>query len=139
MMNPYVQDRQNKYVYPGQKFEVMYGVRAHNQLYYQIANQTFISAEFVNMDLKPEEIAPYQNKQILAKPEKNVRIYRYPDNQARTEKFMPINTLYKIQNFNGSPKSMWLYTSLGWIKARDILFYGFFGETAGRTTGNYHA
>ncbi|MEB3363457.1 hypothetical protein SDC49_05975 [Lactobacillus sp. R2/2] len=70
MMNPYVQDRQNKYVYPGQKFEVMYGVRAHNQLYYQIANQTFISAEFVNMDLKPEEIAPYQNKQILAKPEK---------------------------------------------------------------------
>ena len=130
MMNPYVQDRQNKYVYPGQKFEVMYGVRAHNQLYYQIANQTFISAEFVNMDLRPEEIAPYQNKQILAKPEKNVRIYRYPDNQAKTEKFMPINTLYKIQNFNGSPKSMWLYTSLGWIKARDILFYGFFGETS---------
>ena len=126
MMNPYVQKMQNKYVYPGQKFEVMYGVRAHNQLYYQIANQTFISAEFVNMDLRPADIAPYQSKQIIAKPQKDVRIYRYPDNQAKTKKLLPANTLFKIQNFNGSPKSLWLFTSQGWIKARDILFYGFF-------------
>ena len=128
MMNPYVQKMQNKYVYPGQKFEVMYGVRAHNQLYYQIANQTFISAEFVNMDLRPEDIAPYQSKQIIAKPQKDVRIYRYPDNQAKTKKLLPANTLFKIQNFNGSPKSLWLFTSQGWIKARDILFYGFFDD-----------
>ena len=128
MMNPYVQKMQNKYVYPGQKFEVMYGVRAHNQLYYQIANQTFISSEFVNMDLRPEDIAPYQNKQIIAKPQKDVRIYRYPDNQAKTTKLLPANTLFKIQNFNGSPKSLWLFTSQGWIKARDILFYGFFDD-----------
>ncbi|RMC61982.1 glycerophosphodiester phosphodiesterase [Lactobacillus sp. ESL0259] len=128
MMNPYVQKMQNKYVYPGQKFEVMYGVRAHNQLYYQIANQTFISAEFVNMDLRPADIAPYQSKQIIAKPQKDVRIYRYPDNQAKTKKLLPANTLFKIQNFNGSPKSLWLFTSQGWIKARDILFYGFFDD-----------
>ena len=128
MMNPYVRKMQNKYVYPGQKFEVMYGVRAHNQLYYQIANQTFISAEFVNMDLRPEDIAPYQSKQIIAKPQKDVRIYRYPDNQAKTKKLLPANTLFKIQNFNGSPKSLWLFTSQGWIKARDILFYGFFDD-----------
>ena len=128
MMNPYVQKMQSKYVYPGQKFEVMYGVRAHNQLYYQIANQTFISAEFVNMDLRPEDIAPYQSKQIIAKPQKDVRIYRYPDNQAKTKKLLPANTLFKIQNFNGSPKSLWLFTSQGWIKARDILFYGFFDD-----------
>ena len=128
MMNPYVQKMQNKYVYPGQKFEVMYGVRAHNQLYYQIANQTFISAEFVNMDLRPADIAPYQSKQIIAKPQKDVRIYRYPDNQAKTKKLLPANTLFKIQNFNGSPKSLWLFTSQGWIKARDILFYGFFND-----------
>ncbi len=128
MMNPYVQKMQNKYVYPGQKFEVMYGVRAHNQLYYQIANQTFISAEFVNMDLRPADIAPYQSKQIIAKPQKDVHIYRYPDNQAKTTKLLPANTLFKIQNFNGSPKSLWLFTSQGWIKARDILFYGFFDD-----------
>ena len=128
MMNPYVRKMQNKYVYPGQKFEVMYGVRAHNQLYYQIANQTFISSEFVNMDLRPADIAPYQNKQIIAKPQKDVRIYRYPDNQAKTTKLLPANTLFKIQNFNGSPKSLWLFTSQGWIKARDILFYGFFDD-----------
>ena len=128
MMNPYVQKMQSKYVYPGQKFEVMYGVRAHNQLYYQIANQTFISAEFVNMDLRPADIAPYQSKQIIAKPQKDVRIYRYPDNQAKTKKLLPANTLFKIQNFNGSPKSLWLFTSQGWIKARDILFYGFFDD-----------
>ena len=128
MMNPYVRKIQNKYVYPGQKFEVMYGVRAHNQLYYQIANQTFISAEFVNMDLRPADIAPYQSKQIIAKPQKDVRIYRYPDNQAKTKKLLPANTLFKIQNFNGSPKSLWLFTSQGWIKARDILFYGFFDD-----------
>ncbi|MBH9990219.1 MULTISPECIES: glycerophosphodiester phosphodiesterase [unclassified Lactobacillus] len=128
MMNPYVQKMQNKYVYPGQKFQVMYGVRAHNQLYYQIANQTFISAEFVNMDLRPADIAPYQSKQIIAKPQKDVRIYRYPDNQAKTKKLLPANTLFKIQNFNGSPKSLWLFTSQGWIKARDILFYGFFDD-----------
>ena len=128
MMNPYVRKMQNKYVYPGQKFEVMYGVRAHNQLYYQIANQTFISAEFVNMDLRPADIAPYQSKQIIAKPQKDVRIYRYPDNQAKTKKLLPANTLFKIQNFNGSPKSLWLFTSQGWIKARDILFYGFFDD-----------
>lgn len=128
MMNPYVRKMQNKYVYPGQKFEVMYGVRAHNQLYYQIANQTFISSEFVNMDLSPEDIAPYQNKQIIAKPQKDVSIYRYPDNQAKTTKLLPANTLFKIQNFNGSPKSLWLFTSQGWIKARDILFYGFFDD-----------
>ena len=128
MMNPYVREMQSKYVYPGQKFEVMYGVRAHNQLYYQIANQTFISAEFVNMDLRPADIAPYQSKQIIAKPQKDVRIYRYPDNQAKTKKLLPANTLFKIQNFNGSPKSLWLFTSQGWIKARDILFYGFFDD-----------
>lgn len=128
MMNPYVQKMQNKFVYPGQKFEVMYGVRAHNQLYYQIANQTFISAEFVNMDLRPADIAPYQSKQIIARPQKTVRIYRYPDNQAKTTKLLPANTLFKILNFNGSPKSLWLFTSQGWIKARDILFYGFFDE-----------
>lgn len=128
MMNPYVRKMQNKYVYPGQKFEVMYGVRAHNQLYYQIANQTFISSEFVNMDLRPANIAPYQDKQIIAKPQKDVRIYRYPDNQAKTTKLLPANTLFKIQNFNGSPKSLWLFTSQGWIKARDILFYGFFDD-----------
>ncbi|WP_294920754.1 glycerophosphodiester phosphodiesterase [uncultured Lactobacillus sp.] len=128
MMNPYVRKMQSKYVYPGQKFEVMYGVRAHNQLYYQIANQTFISAEFVNMDLRPADIAPYQSKQIIAKPQKDVRIYRYPDNQAKTKKLLPANTLFKIQNFNGSPKSLWLFTSQGWIKARDILFYGFFDD-----------
>lgn len=130
MMNPYVRDKQNKFVYPGQKFEVMYGVRAHNQLYYQIANQTFISAEFVNMDLTPEDIAPYQNKQVLAKPQKDVHVYRFPDNQSKTDKVLPGNTLIKIENFNGSPKSLWLYTSLGWVKANDILFYGFFDQSS---------
>ena len=130
MMNPYVRDKQNKFVYPRQKFEVMYGVRAHNQLYYQIANQTFISAEFVNMDLTPEDIAPYQNKQVLAKPQKDVHVYRFPDNQSKTDKVLPGNTLIKIENFNGSPKSLWLYTSLGWVKAHDILFYGFFDQSS---------
>lgn len=130
MVNPYVRDKQKKYVYPGQKLEVTYGVRAHNQLYYQIDDQTFISAEFVSLDLKPEDIAPYENKQILTQPEKEAPIYRYPDNQAKTQKTLPRNTLYKIQNINGSPKSMWLNTSLGWVKARQVLFYGFFNKNS---------
>ncbi len=130
MMNPYVRIKQKHYVYPGQKLEVTYGVRAHNQLYYQVGNQTFISAEFVNLDLKPQDVAPYQDKQVIAKPGREVTIYRYPENQAKTNKKMPINRLYSIQNFNGSPKSMWLHTSLGWIKAKDILFYGFFDASS---------
>ncbi|WEV51505.1 glycerophosphodiester phosphodiesterase [Lactobacillus sp. ESL0731] len=128
MMNPYVRIKQHKYIHPGQKLNVMYGVRAHNQLYYQVADQTFISAEFVNLDLTARDIAPYQDKQIIAKPQKQVPIYHLPDNQSKTDKTLPANTLFKIANFNGSPKSMWLYTKLGWVKAQDILFYGFFDQ-----------
>ncbi|WEV40191.1 glycerophosphodiester phosphodiesterase [Lactobacillus sp. ESL0684] len=130
MMNPYVRVKQGKYVKPKQKLNVMYGVRAHNQLFYQIANQSFISAEFVNLDLKEQDLAPYQDKQIIAKPQKQVAIYRYPDNQAKTKQKLPANQLFKIQNFNGSPKSLWLYTNLGWVKAKQILFYGFFDQTS---------
>lgn len=132
MMNPYVRIKQHKYIYPGQKLNVMYGVRAHNQLFYQVADQTFISAEFVNLDLKPQDIAPYQDKQIIAKPHKQVPIYRYPDNQSKTNQQLANNQLYKIENFNGSPQSLWLDTKLGWIKAQDILFYGFFDQTSWR-------
>lgn len=128
MMNPYVRIKQHKYIYPGQRLNVMYGVRAHNQLYYQVADQTFISAEFVNLDLTERDIAPYQDKQIIAKPQKQVPIYHFPDNQSKTKQNLPANTLFKIANFNGSPKSMWLYTKLGWVKAQDILFYGFFDK-----------
>ncbi|RMC47097.1 glycerophosphodiester phosphodiesterase [Lactobacillus sp. ESL0230] len=130
MMNPYVRIKQKKFIYPGQSLNIMYGVRAHNQLYYQIANQTFVSAEFVNLDLKPQEVMPYQDKQLLAKSQAPVTIYRYPENQAKTKKILPANQLFKIKNFNGSPNSMWLKTTLGWVKARDILFYGFFDDTS---------
>ncbi|EEJ70938.1 glycerophosphodiester phosphodiesterase [Lactobacillus ultunensis] len=128
MMNPYVRIKEKKYVYPGQKLDVTYGVRVDDHLYYQIAEKTFISAEFVNLDLKPQDIAPYQQKRIIAKPNSKVTIYSYPDNQARTTKTLPANKLFKIQNFNGSPKNMWIYTKLGWVKAKSILFYGFFNS-----------
>ena len=128
MMNPYVRIKEKKYVYPGQKLDVTYGVRVDDHLYYQIAEKTFISAEFVNLDLKPQDIAPYQQKRIIAKPNSKVTIYSYPDNQARTTKTLPANKLFKIQNFNGSPKNMWIYIKLGWVKAKSILFYGFFNS-----------
>lgn len=127
MMNPYVRIKDKKYVYPGQKLQVTYGVRADDKLYYQIAEKTFIDAEFVNLDLTKKDISPYENKQILAR-NKYVPIYSLPENQAKTKKYMPINKLYKILNFNGSPKNLWLYTKLGWIKASDVLFYGFFSN-----------
>ncbi|MGN1271909.1 MAG: glycerophosphodiester phosphodiesterase [Lactobacillus sp.] len=130
MMNPYIRIKEKKYVYPGQKLNVTYGVRVNDRLYYQIAEKTFISAEFVNLDLSPKDIAPYKNKQIMAKPDTKVTVYSYPDNQARTNKTLPVNKLFKIQNFNGTPKNMWLYTKLGWIKAKQILFYGFFNKQA---------
>ena len=128
MMNPYVRIKEKKYVYPMQKLNVTYGVRVDDHLYYQIAEKTFISAEFVNLDLKPQDIAPYQQKEIIAKPNSKVTIYNYPDNQAKTTKTLPANKLFKIQNFNGSPKNMWIYTKLGWVKANSILFYGFFSS-----------
>ena len=130
MMNPYVRIKEKKYVRPNQKVNVTYGVRVDNKLYYQIAEKTFISAEFVNLDLRRNDIAPYENKKIIAKPNTKVAIYSYPDNQAKTKKFLPANTLFKIQNFNGGPKNMWLYTKKGWIKADQILFYGFFNKKA---------
>ena len=129
-MNPYIRIKEKKYVYPGQKINVTYGVRVNDRLYYQIAEKTFISAEFVNLDLSPKDIAPYKNKQIMAKPDTKVAVYSYPDNQAKTNKTLPTNKLFKIQNFNGTPKNMWLYTKLGWIKANRILFYGFFNKQA---------
>ncbi len=92
----------------------------------KLQKKTFISAEFVNLDLRRKDIAPYQNKKIIAQPKQKVAIYSYPDNQAKTSKILPANQLFKIRNFNGTPKNMWLYTKLGWIKAKDILFYGFF-------------
>ncbi len=128
MMNPYVRIKEKKYVQPGQKVNVTYGVRVDDRLFYQIAEKTFISAEFVNFDLTKRDIAPYQNKKIIAKPNQKVTIYRYPDNQAKTQQKLPANQLLKIQNFNGSPKNMWIYTKLGWVKAKDILFYGFFSQ-----------
>lgn len=128
MMNPYVRIRQKHYVYPNQKIKVMYGVRVDDKLYYQIAAKTFISAEFVNLDLTPKDIAPYQNKRIFAQPSQKVALYQTPENQAKTNKYLPHGKLFKILNFNGSPKSMWLYTKLGWVKANDILFYGFFSK-----------
>ena len=130
MMNPYVRIKEKKFVYPGQKINVTYGVRVDDRLYYQIAEKTFISAEFVNLDLRKQDIAPYQNKKIMAKPDTKVALYSYPDNQAKTNKSLPANKLFKIQNFNGSPKNMWLYTKLGWVKANQILFYGFFNKQA---------
>ena len=126
-MNPYIRIKEKKYVYPGQKLNIMYGVRIDDQLFYQIAEKTFISAQFVNLDLRAKDIAPYQNKKILAKPNTKVRIYKLPDNQAKTPKYLP-EKIFKIQNFNGSPKNMWIYTKLGWVKAKDILFYGFFNK-----------
>ena len=130
MMNPYVRIKEKKYVYPGQKLNVTYGVRVDDRLYYQIAEKTFISAEFVNLDLRQQDIAPYQNKKIMAKPNTKVTLYSYPDNQAQTNKVLPADKLFKIQNFNVSPKNMWLYTKLGWVKANQILFYGFFSKQA---------
>lgn len=130
MMNPYVRIKEKKYVYPGQKLNVTYGVRVDDRLYYQIAEKTFISAEFVNLDLRQQDIAPYQNKKIMAKPNTKVTLYSCPDNQAQTNKVLPADKLFKIQNFNGSPKNMWLYTKLGWVKANQILFYGFFSKQA---------
>lgn len=127
MMNPYIRIKEKKYVYPGQKLNVMYGVRIDDQLFYQIAEKTFISAQFVNLDLRAKDIAPYQNKKILAKPNTKVPIYKLPDNQAKTPKYLP-EKIFKIQNFNGSPKNMWIYTKLGWVKSKDILFYGFFNK-----------
>lgn len=71
----------------------MYGVRADDKLYYQIAEKTFISAEFVNLDLTKKDIAPYENKQILA-PTNNVAIYNLPENQSKTQKlYLQINYL----------------------------------------------
>ena len=130
MMNPYVRIKEKKFVYPGQKINVTYGVRVDDRLYYQIAEKTFISAEFVNLDLRKQDITPYQNKKIMAKPDTKVALYSYPDNQAKNNKLLPANKLFKIQNFNGSPKNMWLYTKLGWVKANQILFYGFFNKQA---------
>lgn len=126
MMNPYVRIKQKRYVKPDQKVNVMYGVRADDKLYYQIAEKTFISAEFVNLDLTKKDIAPYEYKPILAKPNHKAAIYKLPENSAKTNRILPKNKLFKIENFNGTPKNMWLYTKAGWIKAKDILFYGFF-------------
>lgn len=129
MMNPYIRIKEKKYIYPNQRVDVMYGVRVDDKLYYQIAEKTFISAEFVNLDLRRKDIAPYQNKKIIAQPKQKVAIYSYSDNQAKTSKILPANQPFKIRNFNGTPKNMWLYTKLGWIKAKDILFYGFFNQS----------
>lgn len=126
MLNPYVKNKRSKYVYPGQKVTVRYGVRDGNQLYYQIADKSFIPAEFVNLDLTKSDISLYQNKQIIAKSNKKVPLYSYPENQARTKKYLTAGTQYQILSFNGTQKSLWLYTKVGWVKAEDILFYGFF-------------
>lgn len=135
MMNPYVRIKQKKYVYPNQHLHVMYGVRNGDNLYYQIANKTFISAEFVNFDLKPSDIAPYRHKSILVSPFKKAALYRVPDNQAKTQNYLPRQHYYQILNFNGSPKNLWLYTKLGWVKAKNILFAGFVGKD---TFADYH-
>lgn len=128
-MNPYVKVKRKKFIYPYERLQITYAVRKGFQLYYQIAEKSFISAEFVNLDLTLKDIAPYQDKKIIAKSAK-VPIYRLPENQAKTNKTLTMNQLYKILNFNGTPKSLWLDTKVGWIKAKDILFYGFFTKNS---------
>lgn len=126
LINPYVKNKSKKYVHPGQKVKVTYGVRDGDQLYYQIDDKSFISAEFVSLDLHQQDFQLYQNKKIIAKANHTVPIYSYPENQAKTKKTLPQQKLFKIKSFNGTPKSLWLYTDEGWVKASDVLFYGFF-------------
>lgn len=126
MMNPYVRIKEKRYVYPGEKLNVMYGVRIDDRLYYQIAQKTFISAEFVSLDLTPEDVRVYRQKKVIDKPDKKVYIYNHPNNLAKSTRILPAGKQFKILNFNGSPRSLWIYTDAGWVKAKDILFYGFF-------------
>ncbi len=56
--------------------------------------------------------------------------------QYKTDKKLKPRTLYKILNFNGPPQNVWLYTTKGWIKAKDILFYGFFDSSSLNTFEN---
>ncbi|KRN14320.1 glycerophosphodiester phosphodiesterase [Lactobacillus gigeriorum] len=129
MMNPYIRVHEKQYIYPGQKLKIMYGVNIDNHWYYQIAKHTFISAEFVTLDLTENDVQVYHNQKIIAKPQRDISIYKYPNNLAKTNKKLQSNKLYTILNFNGSPKSLWIYTNQGWIKARQILFYGFFNDS----------
>ena len=136
MINPYVGISKKSFIKPREKAHVSYGVKVDDRLFYQIAERTFISAEFVNLDLKPNDIRPFQNKQILVRPNHEAQIYKYPENTAKTDKKLKPRTLYKILNFNGAPQNMWLYTTKSWIKAKDILFYGFFDSSSLNTFEN---
>lgn len=109
MINPYVGISKKSFIKPGEKAHVSYGVKVDDRLFYQIAERTFISAEFVNLDLKPNDIRPFQNKQILVRPNHEAQIYKYPENTAKTDKKLKPRTLYKILNFNG-PRKMCGYT-----------------------------
>lgn len=126
--NPYIPKKRKEYVYPKQKLQISYAVRVKDNLYYQIAEKTFIPAEFVSLDLTQNDIALYDNKQLIAKPNKRVPIYKRPENTAKTKKYLTGNTQYKIKNFNGSPKNLWIYTNVGWVKNQDILIYGIFSN-----------
>ena len=130
LMNPYVRVKRHRCVQPEQHLKVMYGVRVDDKLYYQIAEKSFISAEFVSLDLTNNDISAYKDKQVIAKPNHKVPIYRLPENSAKTDRTLSANKLTKIENFNGSPKNLWIYTKQGWIKAKDILFYGFFDSNS---------
>lgn len=125
--NPYIKIKQKHYIYPGQKLHVTYAVQNKDKLYYQIAKHTFIPSDFVTFDLSEKNISAYQDKKIIAK-NKRVPIYSSPENFAKTGKYLNRNQLLKIENFGGSPQNLWLYTKVGWIRAKDILFYGFFSK-----------
>lgn len=124
--SPYSKDKQNKLIKPFSKLKLSYGVVIDGQLFYQIGKQEFIPADLVSLSLTPQDIKPFEGLKIITRPDYRVPLYNHPNDQAKTNNFLKQNYPYSILNFNGGPKNLWLQTKAGWVKQKEVLFYGLF-------------
>ena len=110
-----------------EKVHVSNAVISQGKTFYQIGNKAFVPADLISFDLQPEWVMPYWNLKIISKDQK-VATYSEPQNGAPKINHLNPNKKYEILGVNGGSQPYWIYTKKGWVKAKDILYYGLFNK-----------
>ncbi len=129
MENPYLQISTKTNIKFLEKVHVSNAVISQGKTFYQIGNKAFVPADLISFDLQPEWLMPYWNLKIISKYPA-IATYSEPQNNATKTGYLNANKKYQILGVNGGSQPSWIYTSDGWVKAKDILYYGLFNQNS---------
>lgn len=127
--NPYLQVTTKTNVKFLEKVHVSQAVISQGQTFYQIGQKTFIPADFISFDLQPQWVMPYWNLKIITRYGATPT-YSQPQGNSSKVGYLASNKKYQILGVNGGSQPYWIYTSQGWVKAKDVLYYGLFNKNS---------